>query len=61
MSVNEIIEFQVQDVKIGQRKGLSEKDVSKVQAMYQEHCKNRKIKENQPDFEIPDIWFYDPQ
>jgi len=33
-------------VKLGQRDGLSEKDVAKVQAMYKEQCGDRKPEGN---------------
>lgn len=32
--------FQKEDVKLGQRKGLSEKDVMKLNAMYEDVCGN---------------------
>nr|XP_012227708.1 PREDICTED: astacin [Linepithema humile] len=51
-------------VKLGQRDGLSEKDVAKVQAMYKEQCSNRDTKENDSDSsnsseEISMGWIFD--
>ncbi|XP_029177907.1 zinc metalloproteinase nas-14-like [Nylanderia fulva] len=50
-----------QKVKLGQRDGLSEKDVAKVRAMYKEQCGDRKSEENDEDSseEIPLEWIFD--
>lgn len=50
--------MQKKKVKLGQRDGLSEKDVAKVQAMYKEQCGDRKPEENDSSEEILTEWIF---
>ncbi|XP_011253904.1 zinc metalloproteinase nas-13 [Camponotus floridanus] len=45
-------------VKLGQRDGLSEKDVAKVQAMYKEQCGDRKPEKSDSSEEISIEWLF---
>lgn len=49
---------QKEKVKLGQRDGLSEKDVAKVQAMYKEQCGDRKPEKNDSSEEISIEWLF---
>lgn len=45
-------------ITIGQRVGLSDKDIAKVETMYKPHCEKRQEKEDQSDYDL-DLWFLD--
>ncbi|XP_033220934.1 astacin-like [Belonocnema kinseyi] len=52
------IEPKMKHITIGQRRGLSDKDIAKVENMYKPHCEKRQAKEDESDYDL-DLWFLD--